>query len=242
MLAQPIELVSLPLEERNVEVSLLDLARLANTESMVARFLTPRERKEYERLGHPTRRREWLGARACLKAMLVRRGCIREPIQCEIVKDPGGRPRLSFLPGWPSTAVHDCSLSHKERFACACASNTAGTRVGVDIEKVSPRLVRLARAFVNHRDSLIQTRPPQVQLAVLWSLKEAYSKATGVGMGIGLADVVCQETAEGRHKVGIGNGPESRARHCLHEGYVIALCLASESARMGEVEIGKPEP
>ena len=224
-----------------MEVSLLDLARLRSTESTVDRFLTPRERKEYERLGHPTRRREWLGARACLKAMLVRRGCIRDPIQCEIVKEPNGRPRLRFLPGWPATAVHDCSLSHKQRFACACASNAAGIRVGIDIEQVSPRLVKLESAFVNRGDSPIQTRPPQVQLAVLWSLKEAYSKATGAGLGIALADVVCRETAEGRHQVGVGNGPQSRARHCLHEGYVIALCLASESARASETQIEKPE-
>jgi len=228
MVAKDIELLRLPLDDQEVEVSLVDLAGLTDTESAAARFLSPRERGEYERLGHPWRRREWLGARVCLKTMLLRRGCVRDPIECEIIKDARGRPRLGFRPGLPLTAVYDCSLSHKARFACACASGMAKTRVGVDIERVSPRLLKLASGFVSDRDSLIRTGPPEVRLAVLWALKEACSKAVGVGMGIGLADVICEETAEGRHNLRIKDGPLFRARHLMHEGYVIALCLMSE--------------
>ena len=125
MAAQDIDLLRLPLDEQDVEVSLVDLARLGDPESAAARFLTPKEREEYRGLRHPGRRREWLAARVCLKTMLVRRGCISDPIQCEIGKDARGRPWLSFAPahsvgheacptdGRPRTAVHDCSLSHK---------------------------------------------------------------------------------------------------------------------------------
>jgi phosphopantetheinyl transferase len=228
MVAKDVELVPLPLDHQDIEVCLVDLARLKDAESAVARFLTPKEREEYFSLGHPWRRQEWLGARICLKAMLVRRGCVSDPIQCEIQKDASGRPGLSFRPGLPLTAVYDCSLSHKARFACACASSLAKTRVGVDIEKVSPRLASLASAFVNQRDSLIRPRPPEVRLAVLWSLKEACAKAVGVGMAVGLAEVICEETAEGRHQVRIEGGPVCRARHLMHEGYVIALCRLRE--------------
>jgi phosphopantetheinyl transferase len=223
-----IELLPLPLDERDVEVSLIDLTRLRNPESTAARFLTPEERQQYVRLRHPGRRREWLGARACLKAMLVARGCIGDPLQCQIVKDTGGRPQLAFAPGLPLTAVHDCSLSHKADFACACASSRLRTKVGVDIEKVSPRLLRLAGAFVSDRDKLLGARPPEVRLAVLWSLKEAYTKALGEGLRIALTDVICRETAQGRHRVGMTDGPVCRAKHVLHAGYVIALCLLSE--------------
>jgi len=239
-LDRQIELLRLPLDDPDVEVSLMDLARLEDAESAAARFLTPKERDEYLGLRHPGRRREWLAARVCLKAMLIRRGCISDPIQCEISKDARGRPKLSFPPahsvgqqacptdGRPRTAVHDCSLSHKGDFACACASSLPKTRVGVDIERASPRLLRLAGAFVTDRDKLIAERPPEVRLAVLWSLKEAYTKAVGEGLGIALADVICEETAEGRHYVRIKDGPVCRARHLIHEGYAIALCLLNE--------------
>ncbi|MHC4178376.1 MAG: 4'-phosphopantetheinyl transferase family protein [Planctomycetota bacterium] len=228
MVAKDIALQPLPPFDQHVEVSLLDLARLTDTESAAARFLTPREREEYGRLRHPARRQKWLGARVCLKEMLVRRGSLGDPMQCEIIKDGRGRPRLSFQPGLPWTAVHDCSLSHKARFACACASSKARTRVGVDIERISPRLTRLASAFVNDRDSLLRSRPPEVQLTVLWSLKEACSKAVGLGIGTGLADVICEETVEGRHRVRIKDSPVLQARHLVYEGYVIALGLMRE--------------
>lgn len=113
----------------------------------------------------------------------------------------------------------------------ALHSSLARTRVGVDIEEVSPRLAKLAGAFVSDRDSLLRTRPPELRLAVLWSLKEACSKAVGTGMGIGLTDVICEETAEGRHRVRIKDGPVLRARHLVHEEYVIALCLMKEDHR-----------
>ncbi|MBM2812651.1 MAG: hypothetical protein HW416_3410, partial [Chloroflexi bacterium] len=116
MLAEDLELISLPLGDEDVEVSLLDLTGLVDTESTAARVLTAEERGEYGRLGHPARRREWLGARVCLKAMLVRRGCVSDPMQCAIMKDARGRPWLSFAPGLPRRIVHDCSLSHKGRF------------------------------------------------------------------------------------------------------------------------------
>ena len=230
MFAEDIDLLTLPLEEGDLDVSLLDLAGLGDTDSAVARFLTPRERTEYGRLGHPLRRQEWLAARVCLKTVLVRRGCVDDPIRCQIEKDERGRPWLSFQSGLPMTAVHDCSLSHKARFACACTSSLENTRVGVDIEQVSPRLAKLAHAFVNDGDSPIRTQPPEVRLAILWSLKEAYSKAVGVGLGVGFADVICEETAEGRYNVRNQDGPEFPARHFVHDGYVIGLCLMEEEA------------
>ena len=77
-----------------VEVSLLDLEAGVEADAAVARFLTPSERAEYENLAHPKRRREWLGARVCLKSMLVARDCLGDPAECEVRKDPSGRPHL----------------------------------------------------------------------------------------------------------------------------------------------------
>lgn len=231
MLAEDIELTPLPFGEEDVEVSLLDVTRLVDTESIASRFLREREREDYARLRHPSRRREWLGARVCLKTMLLRRRDVSDPIQCEIVKDASGRPRLSFAPGRSVRVAYDCSLSHKDRFACASASSRVDTRVGVDIEEVSPRLLRLAGAFDRDRASLIRPRPPEERLALLWALKEACAKAVGGGIGMALGHVSCEETAEGRHRVRTGEGIAFHARHVLHDGYVVALCLGTAEAQ-----------
>ena len=207
-----------------VEVSLLDLEVPVDAEAAAARFLTPRERAEYQGLRHPLRRREWLGARVCLKSMLVARDCLSDPAECEVRKDRSGRPHLAFTAGLPRGPVHDCSLSHKGRFACACTSSVPGARVGVDIEPISPRLTGLAPAFVNVDDRIDTAGSHEFRLTVLWCLKEAYSKALGLGLGVGLGEVVCRQGPGGEHVVQVRGGPELRARHLAHRGYVIAVC------------------
>ena len=79
MLVDDVALTPLALGEDDVGVSLLDVTRLAHTESKAFRFLTREEHEEYERLRHPRRRREWLAVRICLKTMLLR---------CRRVADP----------------------------------------------------------------------------------------------------------------------------------------------------------
>ncbi len=231
MHAEDVELTPLPFGEEDVEVSLMDLTRLTDPESIASRFLGTREYQEYAGLRHPARRREWLGARVCLKAMLLRRRAVGDPTECEIVKDASGRPRLSVASDRSVSAAYECSLSHKDRFACASASRRADTSVGVDIERVSPRLLRLASALDGDRASLIRPRPPEERLALLWALKEACAKAVGGGIGTALGHVSCEETAEGRHHVRTEEGIAFHARHVLHDGYVVALCLGTAAAQ-----------
>jgi len=227
-LADELELIRLAIGEDHVEVALLDVTRLAGTESTASRFLTALEHEEYARLRHPLRRREWLGARVCLKVMLMQQRRVGDPLHCAVVKDARGRPRLAFLPEAPAGVAYDCSLSHKGRFVCACVARAAGIKVGVDIEEVSPRLLRLAHAFANDRDVLIDSRSAEERLAILWTLKEACTKVVGRGLGMALRDVTCEEIAPGRHKVVTVDGVELRARHTVHDGYVVALCVGED--------------
>jgi len=227
--AEDVELIALPLGDEGVEVSLLDLRQVVDPDAMAARVLTPPEYGEYAQLGRPARRREWVGARACLKAMLVRGRVVSDPQQCAIMKDARGRPWLSLVPGQPGPGVYDCSLSHKGRFACAGASRLWRTRIGVDIEEVSPRLLRLAGAFVSDRDALIGSRAPEERLAILWVLKEACAKAAGEGIGFALGGVVSTEMTAGRHQVQAGDGREYRGWCVLRDGYAVALCLGTEA-------------
>lgn len=235
MLAGELALMRLPLSTEEVEVSLLDLTRVADEPALASRFLTPPERAEYAQLSHPSRRREWLGARVCLKAMLLRRGRVEDPLQCAITKDASGRPRLSFATGAHVGADYACSLSHKGRFAGACAATAPGASVGVDIEEVSPRLLRLAGVLASDRDSLPGARAPEERLALLWALREACAKAVGGGIGVAMGNMSCEETTEGHCRVTTGDGLQFRARHVLHDGYVVAVCFgrADDHTRKG---------
>jgi phosphopantetheinyl transferase len=231
VLAEELALVPLALTGEGVDVALLDVTRLADTASTASRYLTPSELEEYARLRLESRRREWLGARVCLKTMLLERRCVSDPTQCELVKDAAGRPRLSFAAGWPAEAVHDCSLSHKGRFACAGASRLAATRVGVDIEEISPRLLRVERAFAGDRDRPFRPRPAPERLALLWALKEACAKAVGGGLGLVMGAITCEETEEGRHHVRTEDGRQFQGRHVVHDGYVVVLCSTKDETR-----------
>ena len=223
------ELIPVELGAGHVEVRLLDLIGLGNLESVAAEYLTSSETAEYAELRHPLRRREWLGARVCLKLMVMQQGRVGAPRQCTVLKDPSGRPRLVFAPESTAGVVGDCSLSHKGRFACAATSSAAGAKIGVDIEEVSPRLRRLAGQFAHERDTLLGSRPAEERLAILWALKEACSKVGGRGLAMALRTVTCQEIAPGRHRVVTGE-LELSGRHTVHEGYVIALCFGTDQS------------
>jgi len=225
VLTEDVELIALPLGEEGVAVSLFDLTQLVDPDATAARVLTPPEWGEYTRLGHPARRREWVGARVCLKTMLVRAGLVADPQQCAIMKDAGGRPWVSLASGRPGGPVYDCSLAHKGPFACAGASRESRIRIGVDVEAVSPRLSRVAGAFAGDRDEALGARAPEERLAMLWALKEACAKAAGGGIGVALGGVVSGETAPGRFELRTGDGRGYRAWCVLRAGYAVALCL-----------------
>src|SRR5262247_1305206 len=118
-----LEPLRLELDEDRIEVRLLDLTRAGDLEPLASAYLSAPEEAEYAELRHPLRRREWLGARVCLKLMVMRQGRIDDPRRCAVVKDPRGRPRLVFSTDTTAGVVADCSLSHKGRFACAATSS-----------------------------------------------------------------------------------------------------------------------
>jgi len=224
-----LEPIPADLDEDGIEVRLLDLGRLGDLESLAASYLTSPEAAEYAELRHPLRRREWLGARVCVKRMAMGQGRVADPRQCAVVKDPRGRPRLVFVPQSTADVVGDCSLSHKGQFVCAATSSAVGSKIGVDIEEVSPRLRRLGDQFAHARDSLLGSRPTDERLAILWALKEASSKVVGRGLTAAFRAVIVQEIAPGRHRVVTGE-LELSGRHTLREGYVIALCVGTAVA------------
>jgi len=197
-----IKLISIPCNAPGVRVALLDTEPLARREleTLRARYLSDGEQVEWATLTHPARQIEWLAARVCLKQMLVRDGLLTDPRLCELRKDSRGRPWLASADGGRLSAL-DVSISHQGHWACACVAVGADARVGVDIETISPRLLNVAEMFVTERDWPPLTSGPEKGVTILWTLKEAASKAIGLGIGVDLSNVICRALGRDRHEV-----------------------------------------
>jgi phosphopantetheinyl transferase len=217
-------------------VGIIRLASLDGLPDLEPTFLTTDEQTAGQTLRNPKRKREWLGVRAALKILLCREGIIREPHGCEIRKGAEGRPYLHF-PGRPKPESHvDCSLSHKDEYALAALTTSAGIRLGADLEKISPRLVRLRSQYVNREDHLLAPPGEEVGCAVIWALKEAASKAVGLGLRTGLHNFVCLEKDDRACRIIPPQGPTLDAAYFFLDDSVGAVAWgASQAKSLGQI-------
>lgn len=102
--------------------------------------------------------------------------------ECPIETDPNGRPRLA-------SASIDFNLSHTRGMIAVAVSD--GAAVGVDVEARgrawSPALAR--RYFSADEVDALERLPPgarHTRFYELWTLKEAYVKARGLGLAMPL--------------------------------------------------------
>ncbi len=117
------------------------------------------------------------------------------PARAVIAHRSDGRP---YLPAQP--ALH-CSISHSHRFGVAAV---ALTPVGIDIEKILPRDPRLLD-YVARRTEVAALRhlvgSATELLTLIWTLKEATAKASGVGLGLALRHLRVTATGADRFEV-----------------------------------------
>ena len=152
------------------------------------RWLSVEERRRADALIRPTSRRQRLVAYA------VRRAVVSFYAPCDpgawrFVTGAHGRPELAPAPGAPPLHV---SLSHTEGLVAVAVAQTAD--LGVDVERVDPRrrAVDIAEhCFAPEETAALRAASPEARpalFATLWTLKESYLKARGVGLwgGVGL--------------------------------------------------------
>ena len=126
------------------------------------------------------RKRNYLAARlACKRLSRTLSGNDTHTSASEIttVSEDGVRPCCPHTAG--SSALM-CSVSHDECFAIAVASVR---RVGIDVEKVSARVLKSRHLFLSAKEqALIQaSQLGQIEAAVrIWSVKEAVAKALDI--------------------------------------------------------------
>ena len=87
--------------------------------------------------------------------------------------------------------------------------------MGINVTCVSRRLARITGSFLCAADSTLHEVAADRALAGFWALKEAASKALGLGIGLGLTAVTCKEIAPRRYRLLVCDGPELRAAPVL---------------------------
>jgi len=171
---------------------LLDLRLLEDKldqETAAVSYLSEEELAQLSKFTSSKRTREWLGGRIAAKLATAR---LLEQVGFEdndvdwsghiIMTDKNGRPFLSANKGNPTNSV-DISISHSGSMAAAMA--VAKGCCGVDIQNVSPQVIKVSERFCTEKEKkVLQAFLPvesdnlAISLTKLWSAKEALRKAS----------------------------------------------------------------
>ena len=124
-------------------------------------------------LSHAKRRLEWLAARVLLRKLLKELDpAINLNIPLKLYINKAGKPTLQ------NSNCH-FSLSHSDKMASAIVSKC--TPVGIDIEKMQPKIGKISHKFMNEKEFEIVNNysDKNKMLYIHWCAKEAAYKLIG---------------------------------------------------------------
>jgi 4'-phosphopantetheinyl transferase len=165
----------------DIRVWRIDLSQAtAGVEGAAAALLAADERERAEQ-GIPEVRRRRLVGRAALRVALSR-WLDRPPASLRFVSDPNGKPALA------DTASGEVHFNMATSGDCCLIALTAEAPIGVDVERIAP-VPELEQVVVNRfapaEASAIVPLSGEPRLRAFyncWTRKEAYLKASGIGL------------------------------------------------------------
>jgi 4'-phosphopantetheinyl transferase len=171
----------------------------------------------------------WQDAQRSLLGELMIRQLLsqRIPVPPGQIKIRTGEKGKPYLPGHP---VH-FNLSHSGEWVVAAL---AASPVGIDVERIKPNKLRIARRFFTEKEfAAIIAQPEDLQpdyFFELWTLKESYLKATGKGLtqSLGSFSVISDL---GRYQLEINGNfvPVEFKTYPIGSGYKLAVCAFEET-------------
>lgn len=218
-------IVYYPFLTRTTQHPILAALGKVGTISEYALFPHPEEWAVLRRMQSCTRRREWMASRAALRALVALTASADRPLDAKIVKDRYGRPTVRVV---KQGICHDigCSISHKGGRVAVCLAEDGVTAVGIDIETVSERPVRLARAFIHEKDCAAGIEDAKRRYTLLWSCKEAASKVLGLGLLVDYKKMVVVVDDAGRIRIDF-NGQVEMEGTVVHLEDAVVVCCRS---------------
>jgi 4'-phosphopantetheinyl transferase len=206
----------------------------AATAARLARWLVPAERAHGARFALPAHRRAFETTRGALR-LLLGRHLDRDPRAVPLAFSTRGKPYVT-------DAALAFNVSHTD--GLALVATTAGTRVGIDVERVrgDVDVASIVRRFFAPSETAAFRRIPPADrrdaFFACWVRKEAYVKARGDGLARSLDDF---EVAVGRPG-GRGLRADARDRHAplhwsLHDlhvrtGFAAAIAVEHPAVRV----------
>jgi hypothetical protein len=128
--------------------------------------LDEKEQQHFQTLSL-ARQKQWLGSRVLLRTLLQ----TEQPIELNI--DEHRKPFLNNFP-------FEISISHANHMAAVIIYE--GKKVGIDIEKISERILKIKNKFLSTEElKLISSTNELEQLHVCWGSKESLFKLYGKG-------------------------------------------------------------
>jgi 4'-phosphopantetheinyl transferase len=197
--------------------------------------LSADERARAKRLPVARDRERFVAARGGLRTIL---GSLlgMMPAEVRFRYGPRGKPELD---GAPDPVVH-FNLSHSGDRALVAVSRSQ--QVGVDVEQVRPvpGLLPLVTRFFSdrEREAIFGDEEPVEAFFYHWTLKEAWLKASGLGLGGPLRDIEVWHDAAGRPLMQRTAGPNDSVLWQLHSwrpapDFVAALAAPLENPAIG---------
>ncbi|MEN6458024.1 MAG: 4'-phosphopantetheinyl transferase superfamily protein [Thermoguttaceae bacterium] len=179
----------LELTPRRIDLWHLPTDAVADATTRIAcrQLLSPDEIQREQRFTHEQARRQFVAGRTLLRTVLSQYTGV-DPGRLAFRSNAYGKPSLIS----PSDPPLEFNLSHTRGLAvCVVAQNDP---VGVDVEGGRPRSAPLEladRFFATAEAAWLAQQPAARQPAAfleLWTLKESFIKALGVGLAMRLAD------------------------------------------------------
>ena len=188
--------------------------------SRPADLAAPGELAAFDRKRSERARQEWVLSRKLLKRLVGDyyrwfSGVALEPTQIKIVKDKYGAPTLEILDA--SVVLESTphmTLSHSVgRVVVALVPAWRAALAGIDLERIEDRSARfLSDNFTGHERRVAQQVGESAStFTAMWSLKEAASKALGMGTHLDFRNEI-QVTGMGTHDAEIRFDGEARRR------------------------------
>lgn len=158
------------------------------TEQRFAAWLSDEEQQRWQRLHHADDRRRFLLARALVRSVLAT--CLQQtPESLQFTRNRYGKPELVQTAGTPEQTVK-FNVSHTQ--GMLLLGVTLVDEIGVDVESTAREAEMLAlaeRYFAATEAAMLRGLPAdglRERFFRLWTLKEAYVKARGLGLQLGL--------------------------------------------------------
>jgi 4'-phosphopantetheinyl transferase len=216
-----------------IDVYVLELDALNGRDDAVHAQLTAEEQRRAERFANGAQARLWAGVRACLRLLLAsRQGCRSQDVEFTLGQHGKPASQAAAFNVSHSGSIGLIALSAPDREQPGSEPKNV-RHVGVDVEAVSTHrdVMELATLVCTpaEREALSQLAADQRPVAFtrLWSRKEAWLKAYGVGLGFGATRVHVDVAV--RPCQACVDGVEDAATLIdlpLPDGYLGSLCVS----------------